>query len=130
MTRNPLQLIAIVSLLLGSLQQRSALGHHSFVANYLMEEEISIEATVTSLRVANPHSVIIVQVTGASGETEEWVIEMGTPTMLRTAGWTSSTLPAGTKITAVGNPTRSGAPTLALIKIVLADGTELLAPGR
>ena len=95
-----------------------------------MEEEISIEATVTSLRVANPHSVIIVQVTGASGETEEWVIEMGTPTMLRTAGWTSSTLPAGTKITAVGNPTRSGAPTLALIKIVLADGTELLAPGR
>ena len=113
---------------LGALLAIPVAAHHSFAANYLMDDEIPIEATVTSFRVANPHSVIFVDVVDDAGETEQWVIEMSTPTTLRNAGWTSATLPVGTKITAIGHPTRSGAPTLALIKIVLEDGSELLAP--
>ena len=103
-------------------------AHHSFAANFLMNEEITIEAVVTDFRVANPHSLILVDAINEAGETEQWVVETGTPTRLRNAGWSSRTLPAGTKITVFGHPTRSGAPTLALVKIVFEDGTELLAP--
>ena len=122
--------VAGVTLLVGFFPSTQALGHHSFAANFLMNEEISIEAVVTGVRIANPHSLIFVDSVNESGETEAWTVETGTPTVVRRAGWTSKTLPVGTKVTIFGHPTRSGAPTLALTRIVLEDGSELQAPGR
>ena len=113
---------------LGLLVSPSVFGHHSFSANFLMDEEVSIDAVVTSLRAANPHSLLFVDVVDDTGATEAWTIEMATPTRLRNAGWNSKTLPPGTRVTVVGHPTRSGAPTLALVKVVFEDGRELPAP--
>ena len=122
--------VAVLASLVGVLSSTQALGHHSFAANFLMNEEVSIEAVVTGVRIANPHSLIFVDSVSDSGEAEAWTVETGTPTVVRRAGWTSTTLPVGTKVTVFGHPTRSGAPTIALTKIVFEDGSELQAPGR
>ncbi len=120
----------VFGVLISGAASAPALSHHSFAANFLMNEEISIVATVKTVRVANPHSVIFVEVADESGAIVDWTLELGTPTMLRRAGWNGDTLPAGTVITAIGSPTRSGAPTLALARILFEDGRELIAPRR
>jgi hypothetical protein len=48
---------------------------------------------------------------------------------LSRVGWTPRTVAAGQPITVTGNPTHTGSPRIFFTRIVLADGTERVAPG-
>jgi hypothetical protein len=99
-------------------------AHHGTAA-YDMSKSLTLKGVVTSYEFVNPHAEIRVAVTDENGRTVNWLAETNNPNRLARRGWNRNVLKAGDVITIVGNPVKSGAPSLRLTKVVLADGTEL-----
>jgi hypothetical protein len=99
-------------------------AHHGTAA-YDTAKSLTLKGVVTSFEFINPHAEIRVAVTDESGRTVNWLAETNNPNRLARRGWNRNVLKAGDVITIVGNPVKSGAPSLRLTKVVLADGTEL-----
>jgi len=106
----------------------AALAHHGDAGRY--EETIStLEGTVVALRLVNPHSVIVVDVTDDQGTTTRWQAELtGAAQLSRVFGWTRSTLEPGDKIAMTGRRAKGDAPYFNLserARVVRASGEEL-----
>lgn len=94
------------ALLLGS---NAANAHHGDAGRY--EEAITrLNGTVVALQFINPHSIIIVDVAGESGQTQRWQVEVSNATGLARIGWTRDTLKPGDPVTMAGRAVKSGAP--------------------
>jgi Family of unknown function (DUF6152) len=118
---NPLGVLFVVAALLAV--SGSALAHHG-EANYDTTRVISVKGTVTDFQFINPHVQVFMDVKGANGSVEHWICEATSPNMLVREGWDKNTLKPGDVITASGHRAKNGSPTLRLMKIVTADGTE------
>lgn len=101
-----------------------AMAHHSF-AMFDRSRQISISGTVKDFQYTNPHSWVIVAVTGPDGKETEWGFESEGPSTLLRAGIKHSSINPGDKVTAVAFPMRDGRPAGSLISITKADGTVL-----
>lgn len=102
-----------------------ALAHHSPAA-FEAQKTVTLKGTVKEFRWQNPHTWIEVLVPNEKGEEVLWAIELTSPTYLVRAGWKSSTLKPGDKVTVVGRPLKSGEPGSAIFtSVTLADGTTL-----
>lgn len=104
-----------------------ATAHHSAAVFYDMDKEITLTGTVTEFRMGNPHLRIYFNREGETGETEEWMAEGGSRTVLLRHNWTGNEIKAGDVITMSGNPSRDGANIVHVKDITLADGTEKFA---
>jgi hypothetical protein len=60
----------------------------------------------------------------ASGKIEKWEGELTSPNHLARAGWTKSTIRPGDQVTMTGSALRSGAPAMAIRK-VMKNGQEI-----
>ena len=107
----------------------NAQAHHSITTFYDREKTISISGVLKEVRILNPHSSFLVEVTETSGQTVTWNVVCGNATQMARAGWTSETLKVGTKITVEGNPGRNGARGLIAKEFTTADGRKL-SPGK
>lgn len=102
-----------------------ALAHHSPAA-FEAQKTVTLKGTVKEFRWQNPHTWIEILVPNEKGEEVLWAIELTSPTYLVRAGWKSTTLKAGDKVTVVGRPLKSGEPGSAIFtSVTLADGTTL-----
>ena len=99
-------------------------AHHGTAA-YDTAKSLTLKGVVTSFEFINPHAEIRVAVTDENGRTVNWLAETNNPNRLARRGWNRNLLKTGDVITIIGNPVKSGAPSLRLTKVVLADGTEL-----
>jgi hypothetical protein len=101
----------------------SLLAHHSPV---MFDRTVrkTLVGTVVEFTWTNPHSSITLDVPSANG-TERWGVEMGSPNSMARAGWRSTLLKAGDKVTVVVNPLKSGEPGGIFVSITLADGRTL-----
>src|SRR6266566_4283478 len=99
-------------------------AHHGTAA-YDTAKSLTLKGVVTSFEFINPHAEIRVAVTDENGRTVHWLAETNNPNRLARRGWNRNLLKTGDVITIVGNPVKSGLPSLRLTKVVLADGTEL-----
>jgi hypothetical protein len=99
-------------------------AHHGTAA-YDTAKSLTLKGVVTSFEFINPHAEIRVAITDENGRTVNWLAETNNPNRLARRGWNRNLLKTGDVITIVGNPVKSGAPSLRLTKVVLADGTEL-----
>jgi hypothetical protein len=102
----------------------SALAHHG-VATYDANRQITRKGVVTDFRFSNPHTEILFDVRNEKGAVEHWVGEATTPNMLSRRGWNRSVMKAGDQITVTGNPSKDGATSMRVQKIVFADGHVL-----
>ena len=102
-----------------------ALAHHGTGVAYETEKSVTIKGTVTDWLWANPHCGLLFDVTNEKGDVEHWGAELGNPHQESGAGFTKDSFKAGDKITVTGHPARSGAPRLALSRVVLPDGHVL-----
>ena len=75
-----------------------ALAHHSF-AMFDLARVVTVEAVVKEVQYTNPHVWIQIMVPDDKGGETEWSIEAGAPGMMTRAGWKSSTLKPGDKVT-------------------------------
>jgi len=100
-----------------------ALGHHSG-AGVDRTRTVTVTGVVKDFRWTNPHSWIDLEITD-KGTTTLWSIEMNPPPFLIRAGWKSSTLKPGDKVSVTLNPIRSGDPGGIFVSVTLADGRVL-----
>ena len=100
-----------------------ALAHHS-AAMFDHEQIVELKGVVKEFQYTNPHSWLLVDVTGEDGKVTTWGFEAEGPSTLMRAGIRKSTLPPGTEITIRGNPLRDGRPGAAWVDAVV-NGQEL-----
>src|SRR5580765_1624926 len=88
----------VCAILLGLLMASApAFGHHGYAA-YDMNKTVTLRGTITSYKMANPHSTITFDVMGATKKVEHWSAEFGYVRAMKAAGWTSSSLQPGDEV--------------------------------
>jgi hypothetical protein len=102
----------------------TATAHHSPVL-FDRSSKKSLQGTVVEFAWTNPHASIQLDVPTEGGGTERWGVELGSPNAMVKAGWRSTTLKPGDKVTVVVNPLKSGEPGGIFVSITLADGRQL-----
>jgi hypothetical protein len=102
MNRSYLVLLAPAALLLGAPVQ----AHHSFAATYFVDQEISIDGTLTQFMFRNPHSFVKVMAKDHKGQEQVWSIEWGGGAQLTQEHVTRETLKTGDHVVVTGNPGR------------------------
>ncbi len=109
----------------------TAEAHHSFTAFWYVDREVEITGIVKSVKLVNPHSEMLVEVTEANGQKAIWTItSRATGSGILQGGWTSETVPVGTLVKVSGHPSRKeGAKALAAGTITLPDGKQVCFGG-
>lgn len=102
-----------------------AVAHHSFAAEFDVNQPIKLKGEVVRMVFTNPHSYIYLRVTTDSGEVQEWAIEGGAPNALIRRGWNRNSLPPGTEVTVLGYRSRAGGHRASGASVTLPDGSSL-----
>ena len=100
-------------------------GHHNTAAKYDVGHPVTLTGTVKQFRMVNPHARIEVEVKEESGGVGVWDIESGSASGLYRRGWRTDVLKPGDRVTATGSPAVDGSKSMALIKLVTANGKVL-----
>ena len=86
-----------------------AYAHHSFAATYFVDQEITVEGTLTQFMFRNPHSFVKMDVKDDKGQIQTWAVEWGGGAQLTQAHVTRDTLKPGDHVIVTGNPGRDPA---------------------
>ena len=108
-----------------------AAAHHSFSAEFDIDQPVTLHGTITDMEWINPHAWLHMDVTNDDGTTTAWMIEGATPNTLLRRGFTRDAVQAGTEITVIGYRARNGANRANGRDLILADGSRLFmgSPG-
>lgn len=102
-------------------------AHHGRGATYDMKKQVTLQGVVTEVAWRNPHVAIYLDVKDASGKVVNWAFENSNVSTLARQGYNRNTLKVGQEITAVVNPSAQGAPRGIVVKVILADGKEIMS---
>ena len=120
--------VLLVSWLLAVMAGASA--HHGGAA-YDGSASVEVAGKVTRFEFVNPHVLIYAHVTDEDGNTVEWSGELTSPNRLARSQrsvvrWHKDIFQPGDDITLIGNPARSGAPSLRLQEVLNGDGERMI----
>jgi hypothetical protein len=100
-----------------------ASAHHGN-SEYDLTTTVRYEGVVTEVLWRNPHSIVKLETHTAAGELTTLEIEGGAPAMLRTAGFTASSIAKGDRVTVVVSPSRRFPERFAFGRdVIKADGS-------
>jgi len=102
-------------------------AHHGRGATYDMKTRVTLKGTVSRIDWRNPHVVIHMDVPEPDGRVVTWGFENAGVSQLAQAGYHRNTLKLGQEITAIVNPAANGAPMSIVVKVILADGSEIMS---
>lgn len=100
-------------------------AHHSVVAYYDTQRQLTLKGVVTKIEWTNPHAFVYIDVRDEGGKVTSWSIETDSPNVLSRAGWSKSTLRPDDTITVTGFPAKKQHAALRLVTLELADGRRL-----
>ena len=120
------RVLSIVTFALTALCLTSTLmmAHHS-AAMFEATKTITLEGVVKEWQLTNPHSWLIVSVTGKDGKVTDWGFEAEGPSTLLRAGIHPSDLKVGTKLSITGRPMKDGQKRAIWVTATRADGKVL-----
>jgi len=118
------RLLVVSACAMGLWMSGVAYAHHS-MEGFARDKNITLVGTVKQFKWANPHSWIELEVTNDKGAVETWNIEMTAPFVLVKAGWKSTSLRPGDKVTVVGHPQKTGEPGALFVSVTTAGGETL-----
>ncbi len=102
------------------------LSHHSFTAEFDVNQPIEVTGTVTQVEWTNPHAWFYIDVEGDDGSVNNWAIEMlGINTLYR-RGWTRDTVQPGDVVTVTGFGARDGSTTANASTVISTSTGETL----
>ncbi|MEE2636500.1 MAG: DUF6152 family protein [Acidobacteriota bacterium] len=105
----------------------AASAHHSFSAEFDIEQPVTLQGTLTELEWVNPHGWLHLDVAGSDGVALNWAVELGNPTALLRRGLRKSDFPAGLEVVVEGYKAKDGTPTANGITITFPDGRNIFA---
>ena len=105
-------------------------AHHGRGATFDMKKQLTVKGTVSQVKWQNPHVLIFIDVTDDAGKVVTWGFENSNVHTLATQGYNRNTLKVGQPVTAVLNPAVNGAPLGIIVKVILADGKEIMSRER
>jgi len=100
----------------------SARAHHSFSAEFDINQPITLKGVLTKMEWVNPHGWIYIDVMQPDGKVVNWAIEAGGPTQLLRRGLRKTDFPAGIEVTVEGFRARSGGPKANGRSVTMKDG--------
>ena len=104
-------------------------AHHSGVM-FDDQKEVTFEGVVKEFQYTNPHSWLLVDVTGKDGVVTTWGFEAEGPTTLIRNGVRPADFRFGTRLKITGHPMKDGRPAALWMKAVKEDGKEFYPGGR
>jgi len=107
----------------------TAYSHHSFSAVYDGTKQTTVSGVVTKFRFVNPHAMMYLDAMNSAGKVEKWVVEFDGRLNLSNYGWTENSIKSGEHVMVTGNPSHSESNRLFFIKLLHADGTQLVRGG-
>jgi len=105
--RTRLVLMLVGGVLLATLPARA---HHSFAAEFDVNQPVTLNGTLTKMEWLNPHGWIYIDVAQPDGKIVNWAIEAGAPTALLRRGLRKTDFPAGIEVVVEGYRAKGGAP--------------------
>ena len=103
------------------------IAHHSFSAEFDIDQPVTLQGTLTKMEWVNPHGWIHLDVTGSDGDMVSWAVETGSPTALLRRGLRRSDFPPGLEIIVEGYRALDGTPTANGITVKFLDGRNFFA---
>jgi hypothetical protein len=88
-------------------------AHHSAIAEFDLNNPVTIRGTLTKMEWVNPHAWLYVTAKGPDGKTVDWKIETGSPARMQTRGLKREYFQPGTEVIVGGFTSRNGTQTLA-----------------
>jgi hypothetical protein len=123
-------LVALFTLIAVLSGVASLSAHHGRGATYDMKKRLELKGAVSKVDWRNPHVVIYLDVKSPDGKVTTWGFENAGVSQLAQEGYNRNTLKVGQEITAILNPAANGAPTGIIVKVILADGKEIMSRER
>jgi len=105
-------------------------AHHGRGATFDMKKQLTLKGTVSQVKWQNPHVLIFIDVKDDAGKVVTWGFENSNVHTLANQGYNRNTLKVGQPVTAVLNPAVNGTPLGIIVKIILADGREIMSRER
>lgn len=84
-------------------------AHHSAIM-FDMVHSVTVEGVIKEFQFTNPHTWLLVDVTGKDGKVVTWGFENESPNQLMREGIRRSDLPPGTRVKVTADPLKSGDP--------------------
>ena len=101
-----------------------ASAHHSYAA-FDSTKTLQIVGTVVTWEWTNPHAHMQLAALNDKGAPQTFDMEMSSPNILRSGGWTRDSIKPGDKITVQYHPRRDGSPGGTPVTVITADGHVL-----
>jgi len=118
-----------VALAVGALIFSLPLFAHHGNAAYEMDKSVTIKGTVTQYVWANPHCILLFNVTDEHGQVVLWSAETENPSSMVHYGWTKDSMKPGDQVTVTVLPAKNGKPIGRIVEVVLPNGQKLAGRG-
>ncbi len=99
-----------------------AMAHHSFAAEFDVNEPVTLNGKLTKMEWLNPHGWLHIDVTEPDGKVVSWAIEIGGPNALLRRGLRQTDFPIGSEVSVEGYRAKNGSPTANGASVKFADG--------
>ena len=83
-------------------------AHHSFAAEFDIDQPITLRGTLTKLEWVNPHGWLYIDVMTPDGKVVNWAIEAGGPNALLRRGLRKTDFPNGLEVVVQGYRAKNG----------------------
>ena len=105
-------------------------AHHGRGRAYDMKTRLTLKGTVSMVKWQNPHVLIYIDVKDDASKVVTWAFENSNVHTLAVQGYNRNTLKFGDPITAIVNPAVNGEPLGIVVKVILANGKEIMSRER
>jgi hypothetical protein len=105
-------------------------AHHGRGRAYDMKTRLTLKGTVSMVKWQNPHVLIYIDVNDDASKVVTWAFENSNVHTLAVQGHNRNTLKAGDQVTAIVNPAVNGEPLGIVVKVILANGKEIMSRER
>ena len=95
-----------------------------------MKARLTLKGTVSQVKWQNPHVLIYIDVKDDAGKVVTWAFENSNVHTLAVQGYNRNTLKVGDQVTAIVNPAVNGEPLGIVVKVILANGKEIMSRER
>ena len=97
-------------------------AHHSFAAEFDIDQPITLRGTLTKLEWVNPHGWLYIDVMTPDGKVVNWAVEAGGPNALLRRGLRKTDFPNGLEVVVQGYRAKNGSNMMDARRVTLADG--------